>query len=124
MISKETILQAKENQTSLAGEKGLIKVLDLKKDHWVGVYVKEGTRFKANYDGKVIKEYVGCKKAIKATWDYKNGEEAHKEIIRALNEIGICVYPSPNCEGSDSFGIVISTEPLTSKEIEEIDIKG
>jgi len=60
-------------------------------------------------------------KAAKASWDYKNGDEAHKEIIQALREIGAFVYNSPSCEGTDALGVIVSTGPLNDEEIEEID---
>lgn len=60
-------------------------------------------------------------KVSKATWDYKNGEDAHKEVKRALKEIGVHVYDSPNCAYSDSFGLIFSKEPLSEEAIEEID---
>lgn len=121
MITKDSIIAAKEKRTSLAGEKGLIKVLDAKKDHWMGLYVDKKIRFRANYDGKIIKEYLSPKKVSKATWGYKSGQQARESIIEALSEVGICAYPAPSCEGSDAYGIIISTVPLIEEEIEEID---
>ncbi len=57
----------------------------------------------------------------KATWGYKDGEDAHRSVKKALQEIGVYVYDSPACEGSDAFGLIFSNGPLSDKEIEDID---
>lgn len=58
------------------------------------------------------------------SWDWKeqpisdNGKGA---LGRALSRLGIYVYPTPSDEGSDQFGFILSTEPLTKKQIKKID---
>ena len=59
--------------------------------------------------------------AVYVSWDYKRGDEAFDEIKKELPKLGLFVYPSPGCEGSDAFGFVISKVELTDEQVEEID---
>ena len=58
------------------------------------------------------------------SWDWKEqpmDEVGGGALGRALKRLGIHVYPTPSDEGSDQFGFVLSTEPLTKKQVKKID---
>jgi hypothetical protein len=58
---------------------------------------------------------------IKAYWDYKSGDEAFEKMKKELPKLGLYTYSSPNSEGSDGFGIIVSKTPLTDEQLEEYD---
>ena len=54
------------------------------------------------------------------SWDWKE-QPMENGLQDALERLGIHVYPAPSDEGSDQYGFVLSTEPLTKKQIKKID---
>lgn len=52
-------------------------------------------------------------------WDWKSGPSA-KDLQAALKPFGLHVYADPNCEGSDSFGFIISDAKLSKKDLDKI----
>lgn len=56
--------------------------------------------------------------AIHADW-----KEVSPQFLDQLQEelklFGLTVIDDPICEGSDTYGIIISNRPLTSKELEK-----
>lgn len=50
------------------------------------------------------------------SWDWKLGP-SEEELTEALAPFGLFVYPDPQCEGSDSYGYILSERALTRDEI-------
>jgi len=58
------------------------------------------------------------------SWDWKEqpmDDDGGGALGRALRRLGIHVYPTPSDEGSDQYGFVLSTEPLTKEQIKRLD---
>lgn len=49
-------------------------------------------------------------------WDWKESPE----LVSMLKPFGIHVYEDPSCEGSDTYGYILSNEPLTKEELKKI----
>ena len=52
--------------------------------------------------------------------DYKDTEELIDGFKEALARFGIKVYDDPNCEGTDTYGFLLSNEELTDEEVKEL----
>jgi len=50
------------------------------------------------------------------TWDWKSGPDI-KELREALKPHGVLVYDDPSCEGTDSYGVIFSREPMNAQEL-------
>jgi len=52
--------------------------------------------------------------------DYKDTEELIDGFKEALTRFGIKVYDDPNCEGTDTYGFLLSNEELTEDEVKTL----
>lgn len=52
--------------------------------------------------------------------DYKDTEEIIDGFKEALERFGIKVYDDPNCEGTDTYGFLLSNEELTDDQVKEL----
>jgi len=53
-------------------------------------------------------------------WDWRRRGPSQEELERALNPLGVLVYPNPNSEGSDYYGYILSNEPLSPEELQAL----
>jgi hypothetical protein len=55
----------------------------------------------------------------KLSWDWKGSPEL-EDLQDALAPFGVRVYEDPALDGTDSFGYVFSSEPLSRDRLKEI----
>lgn len=56
--------------------------------------------------------------------DYEGVEELIEGFIRAIEMLGGNVYESPRCQGSDTYGFIVSKKKLTPEQLKECDDLG
>lgn len=59
------------------------------------------------------------KKFTEISWDYKS-EPTFEELESSLAPFGIYVYEDPLFEGTDTYGYILSNEPLSKGELKDI----
>jgi hypothetical protein len=59
-------------------------------------------------------------KHVVVSWDWKE-QPMENGLEEALKKLGIFTYETPSDVGSDQYGFIFSTKPLTPKQITEID---
>ena len=54
-------------------------------------------------------------------YDWKDTAEAGEEFRRALRAFGLHVYRAPSCEGSDTYGFIVSNKPMTKAKLRKLE---
>jgi len=53
--------------------------------------------------------------------DWKQPEEVIEQLLEVISELGGYTYQLPTCEGSYTYGIIVSKKKLSKKKISKID---
>lgn len=55
------------------------------------------------------------------SWDWRDTDDGIDQLMAELPKFGVYVYPHPATEGSDMYGLVLSSERLTRSQLRELE---